>query len=341
MSEMLDLPVAHTRRSPVFVIGAARSGTSLLGALLRRYLKVNFGTESQFIVRFHRRLPEYGDLHDPSHLRRLIEDLVRERCFSRWTFRFGFVLDKEAVFQEALAGRRSFPGVLDAIFSQFARYHGMERWGDKTPEYNYNLPVLLSLFPRAQFLHIVRDGRDVALSTLRQGFGGANVYRAGVLWSRQLLLIQQFAEPLPDGQVLTLNYETLLAQPVETLDTVSAFLGIEPDASRRAAIVADVPSQVRSTNANKWRTDMSPGDLRLFEAVASDQLRASGYEARYPVAPRMNRAARLYWEADHLLRKTARPKYWVDHLYRARVRLRLAKPGVAASAPRLQRVPGR
>ena len=51
-----DLQVTHTRRSPVFVIGYARSGTSLTCQLLRRFLKVSFGTESQFIVRYHRRL---------------------------------------------------------------------------------------------------------------------------------------------------------------------------------------------------------------------------------------------------------------------------------------------
>ena len=57
MSDVLhDLHVTHTRRSPVYVIGYPRSGTSLTCRLLRRYLKVSFDTESQFIVRYYRRL---------------------------------------------------------------------------------------------------------------------------------------------------------------------------------------------------------------------------------------------------------------------------------------------
>lgn len=73
MSDLLhDLQVMHTRLAPVHVIGYPRSGRSLTCRLLRRYLKVSFGTESQFVVRYSRRLRRYGDFNDDSNLRRLI-----------------------------------------------------------------------------------------------------------------------------------------------------------------------------------------------------------------------------------------------------------------------------
>jgi Sulfotransferase family len=334
MPEILDLPARHRRRAPVFVIGTARSGTSLLCTLLRRYLQLSFGTESQFIVRVYRQLPTYGDLRDERNLRALVEAIARERCFERWTRRFGFVLDANAVFEAARGGRPGYAGVLDAIFSQFARYHGMDRWGDKTPEYNYNLPVLLSLFPQAQFVHIVRDGRDVALSTLRMGFGGANIYRVGVAWRRQLLLIQQFLSPLPPDQSVTLRYEQLLSEPVGTLRRLADVLGVEDDPRLMPAIAGDITSQVRSDNGGKWQAQMPRRQQALFEAVAGDQLRAYGYETVHePHAP-LAASTRLYWEADHLVRKTIKPQYWSDHVYRARVRLGMTRPsGPAAARP--------
>lgn len=333
MPEILDLPARHRCRAPVFVIGAARSGTSLLCSLMRRYLRLNFGTESQFIVRIYRRLPDYGDLREETHLRRLVDDIARERCFERWTRRFGFVLDSNAVFEEARRDRRSYPGVLQAVFSQFARYHGMERWGDKTPEYNYNLPVLLSLFPQARFVHIVRDGRDVALSTLRMGFGGANIYRVGVAWRRQLLLIQQFLAPLPAGQALTLHYEALLVDPLAALRQLIGFLDIEDDDRLVPAIAADVPSQVRADNGGKWPALMPARQVQLFEAVAGDQLRAAGYPTCYETQSPLATTTRLYWEADHLVRKTVKPQYWSDHVYRAGVRLGIARRPLVSAGP--------
>ncbi len=317
MPEILDLPARHSRHHPVFVIGVARSGTSLLCSLMRRYLKVNFGTESQFVVRVYRRLPSYGDLNDLANLRRLVDDVAAERCFRRWTLRFGFVLDQEKVFREVSNGRRSFAGVLQAIFSQFARYHGMERWGDRTPEYNYDLPVLLSLFPQAQFLHVVRDGRDVALSMLRAGFGGANIYRVGVAWRKQMLLVRQFLEPLPAGQARTIQYESLLADPVKTLDTIRAFLGIADDPSLTVGIAGDVHLQIRATNTNKWTVAMRPAQQRLFETVAGDQLQRAGYPILHEPRGALTLPTRLYWEADHLIRKVVRPQCWADQLYRA------------------------
>lgn len=163
MSDVLfDLHADHDRTTPVFVIGFARSGTSLLCRLMRRYLKVSFGTESQFILRYLALLPAYGDLEVDANVRRLLEDIGRERFFARSERNWGFRYDAGRAFGQ-LRGRR-YRDVLDAVFGQLASHNGMVRWGDKTPAYNADLPALCALFPDAQFVHAVRDGRDVALS---------------------------------------------------------------------------------------------------------------------------------------------------------------------------------
>jgi hypothetical protein len=328
VSEILDLPLTHTRVGPVFVIGAARSGTSLLSWLVRRYLKVNFGTESQFIIRFYRRLPEYGDLQDTRNLRRLIDDIAQERCFERWTIRFGFVLDRQRVVARAESGPRSYSQVLQIIFGELAHFHEMSRWGDKTPAYNHDLPILLSLFPDAQFVHIIRDGRDVALSSFRTHFGAGNVYRAALDWRRAQLRIHHFAASLRSEQILTIHYEELLSRPVETLEALARFFGIRGADPLLESVRGDIVGHIRAGNCGKWRDQLSIPEQRLFETVAGCELRMTGYATLHDVSGRLGSVQRFYWELDHRLRKTLRRRSWADNVYRAAVRLRMA--GISA-----------
>ena len=194
-----DLQVTHTVHHPVFVLGCGRSGTSLFGALLRKYMKINFGPETQFIVDYHKRLRAYGDLREEGNFRLLIADIARERCFERWHHRFGFQLNAARVAADAR--ERSYAGILTAIFEQFAAHHGMERWGDKSPNYDRDLGVILELFPDARFFHVVRDGRDVALSTFKCFFGAKNAYKAALDWRRQLSWVLRFKAELSPGPV--------------------------------------------------------------------------------------------------------------------------------------------
>jgi hypothetical protein len=331
MSDILNLPVQHAHHGPVFVIGHARSGTSLLCSLMRRYLQISFGTESQFLMRVYRELPRYGDLRNERHLRRLVDDMSRERCFERWTMKFGFVLDKERVIQEASRGGRNYASVLHATFSQLAAYLGMERWGDKTPEYLHNLPVLLSLFPNAQFVHIVRDGRDVALSTFKMYFGASNAYRAAADWRRAILRINEFCSSLTTQQVLTIHYERLLEEPAETMGGLIDFLGIRNRGALQPVIVDDIPQQVRQDNSGKWEQAMTMADQRMYEAIAGDELRALGYPTPHRVERQLTVAERAFWHANHVLRKTLKTNYWSDTLYRAGTRVRTAAKGLRPS----------
>jgi Sulfotransferase family len=207
----------------------------------------------------------------------------------------------------------------------------MERWVDKTPEYNRDLPVLLSLFPNAQFIHIVRDGRDVALSTFKMCFGASNAYRAASDWRRTILRINEFGSSLSDRQVLTIHYEALITEPAATMSTLASFLGIRNQGELMPVITNDIPSRVRQANHGKWRREMSTAEQRLFEAVAGDELRAFGYPTLHAVGRSLTGAERAYWEANHLLRKSFKTKYWSDTFYRAGVRVRTVAKGLGAT----------
>lgn len=326
-----DLHATQTRTGPVFVLGYARSGTSLICRLMRRYLKVSFGTESQFIVRYQRALPNYGDLEDDANLRRLFSDICGERFFHRCRNNWGFTFDIDRAM--AAVKDRSYAGVLDAIFGQLAAHNGMTRWGDKTPQYSDHLEVLLALFPDAQFIHIVRDGRDVSESIRAVGFGAKNACECAEQWSQVLHRIRLFGARLPPGQFHDVSYERLIAAPLTTLRGLAEFLHIEATEDHWDEVARRLVGEVRADNAGKWRRTMIAREVRRFEGVAAETLTSYGYALANPGPPRrIGPAERLLWRTHGRAVRMATPAYWKDSVYKLTLR--------AAGAARWLHAPG-
>jgi hypothetical protein len=291
---------------------------------MRRYLKVSFGTESQFIIRYHRALDRYGDLGDDANVHRLISDISRERFFVRSGRNWGFVFDP--VRAAGAVRTRTYAGVLDAIFGQLAAHNGMDRWGDKTPQYNDDLGVLRQLFPDAQFVHMVRDGRDVSLSIRLTGFGPKNACECAEDWANALASIDAFTRQLPPDQFLEVRYEDLTKDPSATLERLGRFLGID-DADGRVAsyIRAHVTAEVKSNNSEKWRRALPAGEIARFEGVAGSWLARYGYALVHEgAAPVPGVAARAYWRARGRLTRLTNRGYWQDNLYKLRLLIQRA-----------------
>lgn len=289
--------------------------------LLRDYLGVNFGTESQFIVRFHQRVTRYGDLTDDRRLRWLFEDISRERFFERTRNNFGFTLDIDGAIRSL--EQRTYAAVLRAVFEQFAHTKGFERWGDKTPEYCRHLPVLDELFPHAQYIHIVRDGRDVAVSNFKAAFGPKNVLEAALTWSEQVKTTERFGAALPSGRFRTVRYEDLLNAPAETLYGVGAFLGIRNLDASYQTFAAPVRTRVWRDNAGKSRQLLSARETECFEALAVDVLDRFRYQLQYrrrgtPVT--LTESA--CWRAKGMWQRASNPQFWTDNYYKVRLRTR-------------------
>ncbi|NOT26902.1 MAG: sulfotransferase [Acidobacteria bacterium] len=340
MSDVIrDLQATHTRRSPVFVIGFPRSGTSITCRLLRRYLKVSFGTESQFIIRYLRRLSEFGDLRDDANVRRLLYEISTERFFARSRHNWGFVFDVEQAINTLTS--RSYSAVLHAIFNQLADHNGMVRWGDKTPAYNYHLRELRQLFPDAQFVHVVRDGRDVALSIQKQGFGAKNACQAAGEWTRAIDSITAFSQDLSDDQYVEVRYEDLTSRPAAVVEELADFLGIDDRTGElRTYVHTHIQREITQDNSGKWHQALSAREVERFEAVAGDILAHFGYHLAYQGHARpVSALERRYWNlrgrTDRWLMRT----YWADNLYKIAVKSRrlLTFPRRGRPAESLQR----
>ena len=175
----------------------------------------------------------------------------------------------------------------------FARDHRKRRWGHKTPQYGFYVPRLLALFPDAQFVHVIRDGRDVAGSLFAHRFTGSVITGADH-WRRSVAAGRQWARLGPE-RYHEVRFERLVRSPARTLRELCAFLG-EPFAPDMLQYHRDarvrLPERGRHFHLNvelpptpglrDWTAGLSERERIAVEALCAHHLRALGIPAPRP-----------------------------------------------------------
>jgi hypothetical protein len=281
------------RRAPIFIVGFQRSGTTLLRLMLNAHPEIAIPHDSaELWLDYRRRVRDYGDLREREALLRLIDDLRAEPRIRAW----GVELPREALIADPLP--RGFPEVMRRFHEVYARLQGKPRWGDKNTGTLTELDQLNAMFPDCRIVHLVRDGRDCALSHASREYvyGYANLLRTACEWREQVLLCRKMGAMLPAERYMELRYEDLIASPEVALRGVCRFLGLEfspamldyhlaverhiPGDKRTLWPLLDRPPQV--DNAYKWKRCMDRADRACFERHAGALLRELGYETLAP-----------------------------------------------------------
>ncbi|MGE0486830.1 MAG: sulfotransferase [Gammaproteobacteria bacterium] len=293
------------RPGMLFVVGAARSGTTYLVDVLGDLFDFGMGPEGHFVLQLARRLGRYGDLAEVRNMTRLLEDVRAASTLSiirnEWPAheRFDVTLDE----LRARVYEPSFAAVVYATYRCIADHLGKANVASKNPAYTLHLPLLESLFPgRARYVNLVRDGRDVALSSLRLPWGQNTVYACARSWARCIESARTFERAIGGDRFLNVRYEDLVQDPEATLARLEAFLGMPLAAATRDAFIAQARGSDLAANFGKWKSAMSARDIERFEAVAGVALDAWGYERTCP-APRVGLVEAAWFEGEELARK--------------------------------------
>ena len=274
---------------PFFVVGYPRSGTTLLRFMLASHPRLFIPGETGFIPFL--RVPPDRPLarRDVWRVTRRIAHLNRE-----WQD----AVAEPPALEDALVDPR-LGELIDVLFRRRMRGTGAVRWGDKTPLYVLHIPTLAAIFPTARFIHLVRDGRDVAASAIAK-WGRRFPQRlyldeayALLRWAQAVRRGRAAARLLDSGRCLEIRYEDLVQQTAASLRTVCDFLGEElhPDmlAHERLARrvdAADGHVEVReptsAARVGRWRADLSPAGAWTADRMLGPLLEELGYE-RPPV----------------------------------------------------------
>jgi hypothetical protein len=266
---------------PVLVLGVRRSGTTLLRVVLDRHSELAVPDESYFV-------PQLADRHAGSvDVDEFVDDLRRLPTLREWE------VSADAVRARLRPGMELGEAVA-AVYEAFAESRGKSRWGDKTPMYMQHLRLLERLFPTALYVHLVRDGRDAALSFLSmprgivtEGWGHPRTPAGFACQWRSEVLAARALGGRTGKRYLELRYEELVADAAGAVARICAFAGLpyEPAMLEYAGTVdvSSKPHQQRLRQAptpgvRDWRRQMAPEDVAAFEAVAGDLLGELVYE---------------------------------------------------------------
>lgn len=326
--------------APIFIVGCPRSGTTLLRNLLRSHPRLSFPPESHFIPQLY---AAYGDPANEREARRLTNVLLDLRWVRRWKCEFD---------RTALGACRSYAALIDELFQTWARKEGKPRWGDKTPKNVLQIPALGTIFPHARFIHVYRDGRDVARSLISSPIGPENWFSAALHWRTLVETGRRAGRALPKGAYAEVRYETLLGDLEGTLRRICEFVdepfdpalleqNVLPIEKRVHRIAAFRPysrgyngqAPIVTDNTNKWKTEVTPRQRMLFESVAGDLLEELGYETEghrksIPTYARLGWKAHS-WVMENLVKLNTQT--WKDwpatalQMSKARLRARLRR----------------
>jgi hypothetical protein len=292
----------------VFFVGCPRSGTTLLRRIGNTHPELAIVGELHWLPRWWER--RTGITAEGMVTPELLDALVTEPRFRK--------LDLAAwrVAELVEDGRpKHYARFVTELFDLHGRSRGKRFVGEKTPKYVRYLPTLHLLWPHAKVVHLIRDGRDVALSLLEWSRAGRTVGRfstwredplttAALFWEWNVRLGTEGALLGPD-RYHQLRYETLVADPELECQKLCDFLALSYDPAmlrfhegrmrEEPGLSAKKAWRPVTTGLRDWREQMAPGDVARFEAAAGPLLDELGYQcAEGSVSDEdVERAARL------------------------------------------------
>jgi hypothetical protein len=292
---------SDTATPPFFVVGSARSGTTMLKSMLDRNDAVAIPPESHFIPAMWKRRTRYapdGRLTRP--------DLFLRDLRSFWAWRYWDLPIEQVAEEIERSGATTVSGAIEGAFRAYARRDGKSRWGDKTPRYVENIRLLNEVFPSCRIVHMIRDGRDVALSMIAQNHLHQKAATPAFFWARSVAAGRDAGRSLGD-RYYEICYENVVRDAERELTRLCSFLELEFDSTMldHGDGLAKLPKQfhrmhgglARPTTAGMrdWRTQMAPNEVAEFEAIAGGALREFGYVAdtEVTVATRMRAWGRV------------------------------------------------
>ncbi len=289
-----------TDRPPVpFIVGVGRSGTTMLRLMLDAHPDLTIPPETHFV-------PEMIEaINDGAGPDRAVEVMQQVRQWGDLQMEPGDVRERLESIEDWNAGN-----AMRAFYSIYAERQNKPRYGEKTPAYVRKMRLIEKAMPEARFVHVIRDGRDVALSRWKRTLGEGKRAPAGQVgegWQRRIRRAQQQGRKLK--HYMELRYEDLVTDTEPHLREIASFLELEWDpamltyyehaADRMSEMARDLPSadgkpvrpgeermQAHAMTQKppdpsamyRWKEKMSPEDVREFDAAAGGLLSELGYE---------------------------------------------------------------
>ena len=318
----------HDQNPYLFMVGCPRSGTTLLKRMVDSHPQIALTRETHWITRFCKGrtgLTPQG-LVTPELISKLFE-----------YHRFPHLKISRDKLEAILASDQpiSYADFVSRIFDLYGQRNGKRLVGDKTPGYVRNIPLLHKLWPKARFVHLIRDVRDVCLSMSQwrmahRAAGRFSVWKedpvttAALWWQWHVQLGIEGGRPLGADLYHEIRYESLVQNPSEVCQAMCAFLGLPYDdamikfhegrTKHESGLSANRAWLPPTPGIRDWKSDMPPEDVERIEAAVGDVLDELGYDRAFlhPKPQMLKHASRIrdLFTQDAHTDRTCLPQRW-------------------------------
>src|SRR5579863_7132368 len=289
---------AATERSrrPVFVMGCHRSGTNLLYDTLLS--AGGFAVYRGFLPIYKILIPRFGHPENPASRRKIVDTFLGSKGFARSG------LQASDLSSKLMEHGRTGGDFLRIIMGEIAAKQSATRWAVYDPDNVLHVARIKVDLPDALFVHIIRDGRDVALSLMKMGEfrpfpwsrQARGLLETAVYWDWMVQTGRRHGQKIP-GDYLEIHYEDLVGDPRHTLATLGQFLDHDLDYERiqNASLgrlsepnssFRDEPKQSRQNPVNRWKERLSDQEVADLETLIGPSLEQSGYSLTAPAKKR-------------------------------------------------------
>jgi len=284
--------MAQSNIKAVFIGGADRSGTTMLGAALGNAPTAITTPESQFVY----------EVYKISKREQFSVDETWHALTSHIRFKFWDVSVPPKPDVGDSLNDNAFAAMVIAMVEHYAGEKCASKspqfWIDHTPLNTRNVALILHLFPNAKIVHLLRDGRAIAASFQNLHWGPQSVYATARWWPARIS--HGLAAQLRYGPevVHQFRYEDVITRPYETLPRVCNFVGIEfteemalgfgdfevPEFSKEQHAL--VGKAFDASRIDAWKKSLTPRQIEIFEAETFELLHSFGYESMFPAGPK-------------------------------------------------------
>lgn len=269
------------------IIGTQRSGSNLLRLMLNQLDEIDAPHPPHILRTFAPLLPHYGDLNHPENFNLLVDDVCTWVAYNPVPWNLS--LNREEM--TARCRKNSLLEIFRAIYAFKAETEKANYWCCKSMANVHFADQMEQSGIKPFYIHLYRDGRDVALSFQNAIVGEKHMYHLALQWKNDQNQALDWCKTLPEDRYISLNYESLLQQPEECIKQICNKLGVpftdkvrDYYRSKDSMITAssgrmwkNVTQPIMTGNFNKYKSNMSEEDLHLFEAIAGNTLITLGY----------------------------------------------------------------
>lgn len=287
--EVLPSELSRERKKcPVFVMGCHRSGTNLLYDTLMS--AGGFAVYQGYLPVYKVLIPRFGSLHEASNRKKMMEAWVRSKGFRRSG------LSAEQITARIIAECRNGGDFLRIVMDEVAKQQQVERWAVYDPDTVIHVGRIKADLPEALFIHIIRDGRDVAFSLKKMGGfrpfpwnrRQVGLLPTAVYWQWMVRKGREYGRQFPKDYI-EVHYEDLVTDPRKTLARLGQFLDQDLDYDRiqrtRIGSLRESNSSFRDEQApadlrpvNRWKERLTADQVMQLEAVIGECLEEVGYQ---------------------------------------------------------------